>query len=49
MVFGSVLASFNVERFSLERLRTLSLPEVHARYQLFRQLTHFEELPASIG
>lgn len=49
MVFGSVLASFNVEQFSLERLRTLSLPEIHARYQLFRQLTHLEELPASVS
>jgi len=49
MVFGSVLASFNVEKFSLERLRDLTLAEVNARYQLLRQLTHFEELPASVA
>jgi sugar/nucleoside kinase (ribokinase family) len=45
MVFGSVMAAFNVEQFSLERLRSLTVAEIHARYQLFRQLTHFEELP----
>lgn len=45
MVFGSVMAAFNVEQFSLERLRALTSAEVQARYQLFRQLTHFEELP----
>jgi len=48
MVFGSVLASFNVEQFSLERLRVLSLGEIQARYRLLRQLTHFEEIQTSM-
>jgi sugar/nucleoside kinase (ribokinase family) len=44
MVYGSVMASFNVEAFSLERLRTLTVAEIQERYQAFRRLTHFEDL-----
>lgn len=44
VVYGSVLASFNVEAFSLERLRRLSFPEIEARYQMFKLMSHFEEL-----
>jgi sugar/nucleoside kinase (ribokinase family) len=47
IVFGSVLASFNVESFSLERLRRLTRPEVDMRYRAFRALTHFEDLTIS--
>ncbi|HYO78462.1 MAG TPA: PfkB family carbohydrate kinase, partial [Thermoanaerobaculia bacterium] len=36
IVFGSVLASFTVEKFSLDRLREISLREIHERYQDFR-------------
>jgi sugar/nucleoside kinase (ribokinase family) len=43
IVFGSVLASFTVEKFSLDRLREISLSEIHERYQDFRALTHFED------
>ena len=43
IIFGSVLASFTVEKFSLDRLREISLREVHERYQDFRALTHFED------
>lgn len=43
IIFGSVLASFTVEKFSLDRLREISLQEVHERYQDFRTLTHFED------
>ncbi len=42
VVFGSVLASFNVERFSLERMRTLSEDAIHERYEMFRLMSHFE-------
>jgi cytidine kinase len=42
VVFGSVLASFNVEAFSLERLRTLTQKEVTRRYDLFRVMSQFE-------
>jgi sugar/nucleoside kinase (ribokinase family) len=44
IVFGSVLASFTVEKFSLDRLREISLTEVHERYQDFRALTHFDDV-----
>ena len=44
MVMGSVMASFTVEKFSLERLREVTRPEIHARFAEFRKLTHFEEL-----
>src|SRR5437763_4069653 len=42
VIYGSVLASFNVEAFSLERLRTLSMEEIKARYDLFRAMSAFE-------
>jgi sugar/nucleoside kinase (ribokinase family) len=48
IVMGSVLASFAVEQFSLERLRTLTSPEIAGRYGEFRQLTHFEELESDV-
>ncbi|MEA2164701.1 MAG: hypothetical protein QOK37_2828 [Thermoanaerobaculia bacterium] len=43
IVFGSVLASFTVEKFSLDRLREIALDDVYERYQEFRKLTHFED------
>ena len=43
IIFGSVLASFTVEKFSLDRLREITLRDVHERYQDFRALTHFED------
>lgn len=43
-VFGSVMASFNVEDFSLNRLRTLTMDEIHKRYQEFRDIAYFEAL-----
>jgi len=39
VIYGSVLASFNVEAFSLERMRTLTREEIRARYDLFRAMT----------
>jgi len=42
-IFGSVLASFTVEKFSLDRLREITLADVQERYQDFRALTHFED------
>ncbi|MBI5884989.1 MAG: sugar kinase [Deltaproteobacteria bacterium] len=44
IIFGSVMASFNVEAFSLERLNTLTLEEIRSRYSEFKRLTHFEDL-----
>jgi sugar/nucleoside kinase (ribokinase family) len=44
IVLGSVLASFTVERFSLDRLRDLSPAEIRARYAEARRLAHFDDL-----
>lgn len=41
IVYGSVVASFTVEDFGVERLARLSLPEIEERYQRFLQLTDF--------
>jgi sugar/nucleoside kinase (ribokinase family) len=44
MIMGSVMASFNVEAFSLDCLRTLTYGEIEARYRMFKRLAHFEDL-----
>lgn len=44
VVFGSVMASFTVEAFSLDRLRSLTIQEVKTRFSDFKRLTHFEDL-----
>jgi sugar/nucleoside kinase (ribokinase family) len=44
IVMGSVMASFNVEAFSLDRLRRLTYPEIEARYKAFKRLAQFEDL-----
>jgi sugar/nucleoside kinase (ribokinase family) len=41
MVYGSVLGSFAVERFGVERLRQLKRSEITRRAQLFSKLTSF--------
>ncbi len=41
LAYGSVVASFTVEDFSLERLRKLSREDIESRYQEFVDLTHF--------
>jgi sugar/nucleoside kinase (ribokinase family) len=43
IVFGSVMASFNVEQFSLNRLTDLTRPEIDERFRQFKALTHFDE------
>lgn len=44
IVYGSVLGSFCVEDFSLDRLRTLGRDEVVARCQAFSDLVSFEPI-----
>jgi sugar/nucleoside kinase (ribokinase family) len=41
VVEGSVLASFNVESFSMDRLRSITPQEIAERYSLFRAMGHF--------
>ncbi|MGC9519194.1 MAG: PfkB family carbohydrate kinase [Desulfuromonadaceae bacterium] len=42
IIFGSVMASFNVEEFSLERMRTLDIEQIRDRYRKFQLLTEFK-------
>ncbi|MDX6605619.1 MAG: hypothetical protein QOD14_159 [Solirubrobacterales bacterium] len=46
MAYGSVLASFNVEDFGTERVRSLTREEIDERLRDFRRITHFEVEPA---
>ena len=41
MVYGSVMGSFTVEKFGLERLRKLKRSEIHQRARHFSKLTQF--------
>ncbi|MEO6969674.1 MAG: PfkB family carbohydrate kinase [Chthoniobacterales bacterium] len=45
LIYGSVLASFNVEAFSLDRLRSLTNEEIGDRYEMFKLMSQFEVLP----
>lgn len=42
VVYGSVLGSFAVEQFSVDRLRTVTLAEIEERARHFREMTTFE-------
>jgi sugar/nucleoside kinase (ribokinase family) len=44
IVFGSVMASFNVEDFSLNRMKRLDYKEIEARYKSFKALTSFRDI-----
>ena len=47
VMYGSAMGSFAVEKFSTERLMTLTRPELDARVRELRQLVAFEEeMPA---
>lgn len=40
LFYGGVMGSFAVEQFGTERLQNLTRPEIDARFQVFRELTH---------
>jgi ribokinase len=42
VIIGSVMASYNVEDFGLDRLRTLKHKEIHERFEEFRRFSEFE-------
>jgi sugar/nucleoside kinase (ribokinase family) len=44
MIYGSVMASFCVEDFSLDRLRTLGRREIVERFRAFQDLTRFDDV-----
>jgi len=45
MIFGSVMASFNVEEFGTERVQRLTHDEINQRFRDFKSFTNFEEIP----
>ncbi|CAN5214022.1 PfkB family carbohydrate kinase [soil metagenome] len=45
MIYGSVMASFNVEKFGTERVDALDYPEINERFQSFKTMTHFDDIP----
>jgi sugar/nucleoside kinase (ribokinase family) len=47
IIFGTVMASFDVEDFSLGRLLRLSPGEIRGRYQAITELTRFEIHPGN--
>ena len=49
MIFGSVMASFNVEEFGTARVQKLTTDEINERFRAFKQMTHFEEIPFEKG
>lgn len=50
VIYGSVLGSFTVEKFSVDRLKDLTVEEVEERVRAFREMTVFElPLEASSG
>ncbi|MCB4757437.1 MAG: PfkB family carbohydrate kinase [Elusimicrobia bacterium] len=42
VIFGTLMASFNVESFSINRLKSLTQKDIVNRYQEFKKHTHFE-------
>jgi len=44
VVHGTLVASFTVQDFSIDRLRPLTLADIEACYSTFRWMTHFEPL-----
>lgn len=44
VIIGSTLASYDVEDFSLERLKRLTAPELNKRYQEYQQLVKFDSI-----
>jgi sugar/nucleoside kinase (ribokinase family) len=44
IIFGSVMASFNVEDFSLNRMKRLEYKEIQDRFASFKALTSFRDV-----
>jgi sugar/nucleoside kinase (ribokinase family) len=43
IIYGSVMASFNVEEFGCERMRRLTHAEINGRFRELLAFSHFEE------
>jgi len=48
MAYGTVMASFNVERFGTERVAALTREEIEGRFRELLAITHFEESPIEL-
>jgi sugar/nucleoside kinase (ribokinase family) len=48
MAYGTTLASFNVEEFGVERIRTLASDEIAERVTELQRITHFVEKPVAL-
>jgi len=44
MIYGSVMASFCVENFGIERFKTLTAEEIVSRFREFQKICHFDPL-----
>lgn len=44
VIMGSVMASYNVEAFSCDRLRAIQPQDISSRFQAFKGLTQFKEI-----
>jgi sugar/nucleoside kinase (ribokinase family) len=44
VIYGSAMASFDVEDFSQNRMKTLTHTEIGQRYRSFKEIAHFEAL-----
>ena len=44
IIFGSVMASFTVEAFSLDLFNNLDYKEIEERFRSFKRLTHFDDI-----
>jgi len=42
VIYGSVMGSFTVESFSIDRVAALSDEDIRERYKMFVEITHFE-------
>ncbi len=42
VIYGSVMASFNTEGFSLDNLKKINITDIQNRYNEFKQVVHFE-------
>jgi sugar/nucleoside kinase (ribokinase family) len=48
MAYGTVMASFNVERFGTERVASLTQEEIEGRFRELLAVTRFEERPIEL-
>jgi sugar/nucleoside kinase (ribokinase family) len=46
IIYGSVMASFNVEQFGCDRLRRLTYEEIDQRFRTIKAITHFADSDA---